>query len=318
MNDLRFIARPDGSRLALVRQAPAALPRQAVLVIHGATFPTSLSAAYRIDGRSWFDELCAAGFETWGLDFQGFGASDPFSEVSDGAVPGRARDAALQIRMAVDFIRENSDCASLALVAHSWGTVPAGILLSQPASCVDRAVFYGPVVPAESRQALPASYPPFLEVTREMQWAAFSAGVPAGLEPPVGRAEFDRWAESYVPRVPAGPAFDIECARLGDVAYDPGKIGMPVLVVRGTWDAVTSAADAARLFDALPSNGNRLVTIEGGTHRMHLERARMAFFRAVEEFLSASGEPPRLAPSPVDAARTRRSTRPRGPQENGS
>lgn len=285
MNDLHFLPRPDGSRLALFRQSTRPDARQAVLLVHGATFPTSLSAAYRIDGRSWFDELCAAGFEVWGLDFQGFGSSDSFPGVGDGAVPGRAIDAAVQLRLAVDFIRERTSCASLALVAHSWGTVPAGILLSETPGAVDRAVLYGPLVASESPQALPQGYPAFLDVTREMQWAAFSAGVPAGVEPPVGIAEFERWVQAYVPRVPAGPAFDIECARRGAIAYDPARIETPMLVVRGSWDAVTTEADAIRLFRALASRDKKLVRIDEGTHRMHLEKSRMAFFRAVEAFI---------------------------------
>src|SRR5437868_1623566 len=43
-----------------------------VLYVHGATFPSALSIAHRIDGRSWRDELAASGFRVWGLDFQGF------------------------------------------------------------------------------------------------------------------------------------------------------------------------------------------------------------------------------------------------------
>ncbi len=43
-----------------------------VLYVHGGTFPSALAIAHRFDGRSWRDELCAADFHVWGLDFHGF------------------------------------------------------------------------------------------------------------------------------------------------------------------------------------------------------------------------------------------------------
>ena len=48
-----------------------------------ARFPSALSIAHRFDGRSWRDELCAAGFHVWALDFHGFGRlSDPYPEMA--------------------------------------------------------------------------------------------------------------------------------------------------------------------------------------------------------------------------------------------
>ena len=44
-------------------------PRRAVLYVHGATFPSALSIAYRFDGRSWRDALGDAGFDVWGVGF---------------------------------------------------------------------------------------------------------------------------------------------------------------------------------------------------------------------------------------------------------
>src|ERR1039458_3421416 len=52
-----------------------------VLYIHGGTFPSASSIAHRFDGRSWRDALVDDGFHVWGLDFQGFGASDPYAEM---------------------------------------------------------------------------------------------------------------------------------------------------------------------------------------------------------------------------------------------
>src|SRR5258705_6062479 len=65
----------DGMSLFL-RYLPAAgndsLSDRVVLYVHGGTFPSGLSIAHRFDGRSWRDELCAAGFHILRLDFHGF------------------------------------------------------------------------------------------------------------------------------------------------------------------------------------------------------------------------------------------------------
>ncbi len=58
-----------------------------VLYVHGGTFPSALTIAHRFDGRSWRDELCARGFDLWGLDFLGFGASDQYPEMVEPAEP---------------------------------------------------------------------------------------------------------------------------------------------------------------------------------------------------------------------------------------
>ena len=54
-----------------------------VLYLHGATFPSALSIAHRFDGRSWRDELNAAGFHVWGLDFIGYGVTDTLTSAVD-------------------------------------------------------------------------------------------------------------------------------------------------------------------------------------------------------------------------------------------
>jgi pimeloyl-ACP methyl ester carboxylesterase len=52
-----------------------------VLYLHGATFPSALSIAFRLGGVSWCDALCEAGYDVWGLDFLGFGRSDRYPEM---------------------------------------------------------------------------------------------------------------------------------------------------------------------------------------------------------------------------------------------
>src|SRR6516164_6661424 len=104
--------------------------RRVVLYVHGGTFPSALSIAHRFDGRSWRDELCAAGFHVWGLDFHGFGRlSDPYPEMAQPAAGmpplGRAEDASNQLEQAVRFICDRHGVGQVSIIAHSWGTIVA-------------------------------------------------------------------------------------------------------------------------------------------------------------------------------------------------
>src|ERR1700678_3184241 len=101
----------------LTSEMPLRGSRRNVLYVHGATFPSALSIAYRFEGRSWRDALCDEGFDVWGLDFYGFGHSDRYAEMEAPAVANpplcATEDAAAQVGAAVRFILEHEDLSSL-------------------------------------------------------------------------------------------------------------------------------------------------------------------------------------------------------------
>lgn len=273
-----------------------------VLYVHGATFPSALSIAHRFDGRSWRDELADAGFFVWGLDFQGYGESDRYPamhEAADRNEPlGRAADAAAQIERAVEFVAAHHGAARVSLIAHSWGTIAAGLFASRRPELVDRLVFFGPITRRECADVAP-SFPAWLPVSAEAQWRRFVEDVPVGARPVLSRQHFEEWAALYLatdPRssartpaavaVPAGPAADIQAAWHGDLGYDPALIRAPVAIIRGEWDSLVTDADARWLFDALSASPmKRDVKISRATHLMHLEAARFALYQETEIFL---------------------------------
>jgi len=110
--------------------APAKDQARAVLYVDGATFPSALSIAHRFDGYSWRDALCEAGLDVCGLDFHGFGFSDGCPEVVEPpqahASLCRAPDASEQLEAAVRFTLAHRALPRLSIIAHSWGTIPAG------------------------------------------------------------------------------------------------------------------------------------------------------------------------------------------------
>ncbi|HEY6336058.1 MAG TPA: alpha/beta hydrolase [Alphaproteobacteria bacterium] len=282
---------------------------KSVLYVHGGTFPSALSVAHPFDGRSWRDELCAAGFDVWALDFHGFGRlSDPYPEMAhpaEGLAPlGRAEEASRQLEQALRFISARQGCGRISLIAHSWGTMVAGRLAGRAPDLVDRLVFFGPIA-RRTEAALPAAgrvrLPGWRLISLRDQWDRFVADVPPGEAPVLLKRHFERWGECYldvdpasrsrVPaavKVPSGAFQDIFDAWAGELAYDPGRIRAPVAIIRGEWDGMCTDADARWLFDALSSAPiRRDVKIARATHLMHLESARYALYRETEAFLAA-------------------------------
>jgi pimeloyl-ACP methyl ester carboxylesterase len=301
----------QGLQLFLRRLEPVDGQAHPVLYVHGGTFPSALSIAHRFDGYSWRDALCEAGFDVWGLDFHGFGSSDRYPAMDERpeahASLCRAADAAEQVAAGVRFILEYSGRHRLSIIAHSWGTLPAGRIAGAYPHLVDRVVLFGPIArrtPAGDQK--PPTAPAWQIVTLADQWSRFIEDVPANEPPVLSRAHFDEWGERYLDsdpgsrnrdpvgvKVPTGPFNDIRHAWHGEFPYDPGLVRAPVAVIRGEWDGLIPDADARWLFDALAASPDkRDIKIGRATHLMHLEAMRHALYRESIAFLLAGDQAP--------------------------
>ena len=172
--------------------------RRTIVYVHGGTFPSSLSIAHRFDGRSWRDALCDAGFHVWGIDFHGFGESDPYPEMREPAeahLPlGRAGECSRQLEAAVRFICDHHDLTRLSLIAHSWGSIVVGDFAVRCPELIERLVLFGPIARRDAqgeRQRLTG----WRLVSLQDQWERFVADVPVGAEPVLSQRHFDEWGE---------------------------------------------------------------------------------------------------------------------------
>jgi pimeloyl-ACP methyl ester carboxylesterase len=293
-----------------VRFLPASGPRRGtVLYVHGATFPSALSIAYRFDGISWRDVLNRSGFDVWAFDFHGFGLSDNYPEMDEppDAHPPLcdAHDAGEQLEGVVRFILERQGLSQLSLISHSWGSMPAGRFAGKHPAMVDRWAMFGPIArrPPRRYETAPTG-PAWRVVSVDDQWKRFIEDVPADEPPVLSRAHFDEWSERYLdsdPRgrvrdpvgvaVPTGPFFDILRAWHGELRYDPALVRAPIAIIRGEWDGVVPDEDARWLFDAFKNSPAKLdVKISRATHLMHLERGRTALYRETNTFLLGMDE----------------------------
>lgn len=285
---------------------PLAGPPRPVIYVHGATFPSALSIAHRFDGYSWRDALCAEGFDVWGFDFLGYGGSDRYPEMNQ--PPERhpplcaAQDATAQLEAVVRFVLQRHGVRSLALISHSWASMPTCRFAGKHPAMVDRIVLFAPIAwrPPQRDEKAPAS-PAWRLVTVDDQWTRFIEDVPPREPPVLSRAHFDEWAERYLDsdpesrmrepagvKTPTGPFNDILRAWHGDLAYDPAVVQAPTAIIRGEWDGLIPDADARWLFDALRgAPEKRDIKISHATHLMHLESMRHALYRESIAFLTA-------------------------------
>jgi pimeloyl-ACP methyl ester carboxylesterase len=285
--------------------------RHPVLYVHGFTFPSDLSVFWKFDGNSWADALNEAGYSVWAFDFAGFGGSERYPEMNDetarpGPLLGGANEGAEQIARVVTYILAQSKATRVSIVAHSRGTIPAGIFTMQHPELVDRLVFFGPVAQRQLEilpDGLPSStsaLPQWRLVTAKNQHDRFVAEVPKGHDPVLLDRHFQPWARAYMAtdstsnarepqsvKVPNGPLADLIDAWRGKLAYDPAGIKSPLLIVRGEWDSLSDNSDAIWLLAAATSSPNKqYVKIPEATHLMLLEEHRDDLYRATNEFLN--------------------------------
>jgi len=268
-----------------------------VLFVHGSSFPSGLSFDFRMDGQSWMDWMAARGYDVYALDFPGYGLSDRYA-ADVPLPPGRAREVAQDVGSAVEAILRRTGNQQLLLVGHSWGGSVAARYAQEHAAKVAKLVLFAAITPRTVPD--PAVLPPahakphdaYESLTPAQRIAAMDSLRPPQ-EPPLLHPDvYTRWGAQWLAsdarsegavRFPAGPSADLADLQQGRSYYDPARLAMPVLLVRGEWDAWPSDADFRALAAAI--KGARYTTIPRGTHVMHLEAARFKLYEEVLDFL---------------------------------
>lgn len=293
----RLLLEAAGSApIALQVRRAARIDAPDVLYVHGATFGSDLSVHFPLDGRSWADALADAGCNAWGFDFVGFGASGRYP--ASLAQPAGGIEYAMQdLQRAVEAISARNGGKPVVLLAHSRGGAVAARYAGEHAQHVHALVLFAPIVPRPASAGQP-QLPSHYAMSAWAQYRRFIEDVPRGQPQVLAEAHMQAWAQQYLasdpasgarepPAVltPAGPLADIAALWSGTLLYDPGRITVPTLLVRGEWDSLCTDADAQRLLASLAATIRRDVKIPRATHLMHLEQARPQLHEAVNQFL---------------------------------
>ena len=287
--------------------------KRPVLFLHGSMSPTLLTGAYRIGGLSWFDFLSMDTRSVWGLDFLGYGESDPYPaawQQEMGHDPndyGGASSQMAEIDNAVTRILASTGADSLHVVAISRGSIPAGYYAAANPEKVRSLIFHAPITRNDGKaSALLVKYFGSVALPRishfamsaEQHFEFVRDDKPPGTISPLEPEFAASWTSDYSQRVhgdpykadlpvlaPIGFAVDIHNAWNG-IYFDESGITMPTLIFRGEWDQRLTPADGCQeLFEGIASPVKRYLQLSQATHSMMYETCRHTIYRESAAFL---------------------------------
>lgn len=192
----------DAPTLAL-HHRPAQDDLGDVIYVHGSTFGAALSVLWQLDGRSWADALCDAGFNVWAFDFAGYGDSARYPLDASHPV-GDIEQVLPQLQRVVVAVRARNVGRRVSLLAHSWGGTVALRYAASGADDLASLVLFAPILArdaaGEPPQAAPvvAPAPSHFLLSAWAQYRRFVEDVPSGVEQPLSEAHFHEWSEAFI------------------------------------------------------------------------------------------------------------------------
>ncbi len=297
-----------GLQISLLHQRPNVVSNDyAVLFLHGSTFPSALSFAFRLNNLSWMDHLTANGYEVFALDFLGYGNSDRYPEMKStnriDMPSGTAQDAYKDVDKAIDLVCKTSGKNKVYLIGHSWGGSVAALYTEKFPDKVAKLVLFAAITKRlrTSGNEEEKIYSPYEAMTPQQRIVAMKSLTPENKPCQLEAEIFTTWGDAWLAsdklsamsksdsvRFPSGPSVDVQNLLNGNTYYDPGEIRVPVLVIRGEWDRYPDNNDSEGLFSSMEKAPFRkYVVIEKGTHVMHLEKSRHQLYDETLTFLSS-------------------------------
>jgi pimeloyl-ACP methyl ester carboxylesterase len=316
MEEFTVPSRDDGISLYMrnkhVAGQSAFAAEKVLLYVHGSTYPSETTFDFQVDGFSWMDYIARRGYDVYLVDVRGYGRSTrpPQMDLPPSRDPPliTTATAVKDIAAAVDFILKRRAVGKINLVGWSWGTSIMGWYTAENGSKVNKLVLYAPQWvsrhPAAPKEDVQGAY---RTVTRGAMKRHWLSGVPAERRPAlIPDGWFDAWADATIatdplgsrqfPQVLRAPNGTRQDARFywmaGKPLYDPGRIGVPTLLVHAEWDAeLPSYMLNAYLAKLTHAPYKRFVEIGEGTHFVMMEKNRLQLFGVVQQFLEEDFKP---------------------------
>jgi pimeloyl-ACP methyl ester carboxylesterase len=288
-----------------------------VLVVHGSTLGATLFDL-PVAGYSMLRDLAGSGRAVYAIDVRGYGLSlnGRVMDAPPDANPpfGTLEQAVLDIGAAADFILARENVDALDMIGSSWGTITAALYTTRYPQKVARLVLSAPlyaerneawlerIANPDNRRQLHPRFGAYRLLTLEeltQRWTGDLEGeAPASRrEPNIAEAVFsalsaaDPRALSHRPaalRIPNGALLDLVTVFNGEPLYDPAKLTMPILIIRGAGDTTSTDSDARRLLHRLASRDKDYHIVSPGSHFLCVERNRHQLYDPIRRFLDGN------------------------------
>jgi pimeloyl-ACP methyl ester carboxylesterase len=253
--------------------------------------------------------LARAGWDTFTLDFEGYGLStrplvlDAPAAFPESRAPIHSEVAVHNVERAVEFIRTLRGVTQVSLLGWSLGASREAPLYTlrhpeQVAKLVLWAPGYKSLGFAEGAraQADVMETKSKVSLTRPTLEGWYRLGSKEEFLVP---GAFEAWRDAMLASDPKagelGGMFRAPAGRLVDQfranpQFDAAKITVPTLVIRGALDTFATREDNQVLTEELGSTVKQYVEIPNASHMIPYEKANMQFYKAVTDFLDAKVE----------------------------
>lgn len=305
--DIKIQSRIDGKNLNLTYQKSKNNElNEAVLFIHGASFPSELSSGFRMNGVSWADNLSQAGYDIFALDFLGYGKSDRYDYMSENgdefSNSSGGKEVVKDIDIVIDYIRNNFHFKKIHLIGHSWGATVSGYYATIYPEKIGKLILFAPFVQRVGPTNWEKTATFYTDLTPTERVEQFISRIPEGEEMTLEGEIFTNWKKEWlksdptsIKRNPASIRFpsawekDLFDCWNENCFFEPSKIQNSTLLIRGEWDTTLNAEDANKVFMEMKNTpSKRYIVIDKSTHVMHLEKQRFAFYDEVQLFLKSN------------------------------
>lgn len=284
------------------REAPRAgqPPLPVVFFAHGSSLSSRTTYDLVVPGRgeySMMNVFAAAGFDTWTMDFEGYGRSPLGAGNSD------IRTGVADLTAALAVLERETGRSRFHFYGESSGALRAAAFAMASPERVDRLVltaftYTGRGSPTLTQRAKQLDYyrtHRWRKRDRAMIDSIYTRDKPGTTDPAVAAAVADMELR-YGPNVPTGTYLDMT-ANLPLV--DPLKLLAPTLLVRGQYDGIATMPDLLDFFARLPSGDRQFSDIPNAAHAVGTGYNRALLWHVALAFLRM---PPALPLQPAHSA----------------
>lgn len=282
------------------RTAPRAgePPLPVVFFAHGSSLSAKPTYDLSVPGRgeySMMNVFAAAGFDTWTMDFEGYGRSPLGSGNSD------IRAGVADLEAALPILEQQTGRSRFHFYGESSGALRAAAFATARPERVERLVLTAFTYTGRGSSTL-AQRSKQLEFYRTHRWrtrdrvmieSIYSRDKPGTTDPAVPAA-VAAMELPYGPNVPTGTYLDMT-AHLPLV--EPAKVLAPTLLLRGQYDGIATVEDLLDFFGKLPNADRQFTIIPNAAHAVGTSYNRALLWHVTLSFLTM---PPTLPVQPVE------------------
>jgi pimeloyl-ACP methyl ester carboxylesterase len=286
MNGTEHWTRKGDVKLFLWRKSPASAPRGTILFVHGSSMATQPTFDLQVPGRphssvmEWFAER---GFDTWGIDMEGYGRSDksrPINcDISNGAD---------DLEAGAEYIFKHAQHKKLLLYGISSGALRAAMFTQRHPERVARLALDAMVWTGEGSPTLEQRkkrLPEFRTMNRRPIDRAFVHSIFERDHPGTAdKATIEAFADAILKlddSVPTGTYVDM-CSKLPLV--DPTKLTVPTIVMRGEYDGIASVDDLLEFYRRLPNPDKQFAVMAGISHASFQQKNYLMVYHILHAF----------------------------------